>query len=83
LKIFCANWCQLTDWWQLPNIGFPYISMPNGAIYLTLTEHLHGLQPIVKAFEDYSRTFATFTEHSTHLHEANMVHYKVIYLYMV
>jgi hypothetical protein len=83
LKIFGANWCQLTDWRQLPNKGCPYISTPNGAIYLTLAEHLHGLWPIAKAFEEYFRTIATFTEHSAHLHEATMVHYKVIYIYMV
>jgi hypothetical protein len=63
LKIFRANWCQLTDWRQLPNIGCPYISTPNGAIYQTLTEYLHGLRPIAKAFEDYSRTVATFIPH--------------------
>jgi hypothetical protein len=55
----------------------------NGAIYLTLAEHLHGLWPIAKAFEEYFRTIATFTEHSADLHEATMVHYKVIYIYMV
>jgi hypothetical protein len=74
LKIFRANWRQLTDWRQLPNKDCPYISTPNGAIYLTLTEHLHGLRPIAKAFEDYSRTIATFTEHSAHLHKATMVY---------